>query len=281
MAFEHYFNTASAPPSPSSPLSTKSHLRTSADLQSVGSIKLTPEELARIDASLTNFFQQHLNSGAANNNNLLNHMNSYQNNMNNNNFGKENSAVVPMEMEELLSFNNHNNDNNNNYNSNNYDNNNYNNKESFMRIGENDLERLSLKTDQEDVWGGGGGWKTSPNAYNVPQTDPFQFQQTPATPRTSSSMRVMPPTPPITQNTCMKDSQQQSTTPFPSPDMRAFDDMKRLYEERISLIEVTLVLNFGFRKIMWKGVDSCSGNGRRRRACGRQRWQTWRLKSRG
>lgn len=243
MAFEHYMNTA-APPSPSSPLSTKSyaHLRTNADLQSVGSINLTPEELARIDASLTNFFQQHLNSNA------------------NNTIRKECSAVMPMEMEEVQhpEY----------YNPHNYKDNNGN-RESFMRIGENELERLSLKTDKEDFWGGGGGWKTSPNAYHVPQTDPFQFQQAPETPRTSSSMRVMPPTPPITQNNLQSNlpnsqnnfqpnfqsnnnqnnytqqqqfQQQAISSPFPSPDMKAFDDMKRLYEERINLIEVTFVI---------------------------------------
>lgn len=208
MAFENY--QYNAPPSPSSPLSTKSHhLRTSADLQSVGSIKLTPEELARIDASLTNFFQQHLATTAPRPTTKLR---------------KESSVVMPMEMEEI-------------HNNNQSHNNNIREKESFMRIGENDLENLSLKTDRDDFWGGGGGWKTSPNAYNVPQTDPFKFQQNvPETPRTTSSMRVMPPTPPITNN---QQKEVNSSSPFPL-DMRAFEDMKRLYEERIQLIEVLI-----------------------------------------
>ena len=106
-----------------------------------------------------------------------------------------------------------------------------------MRLGESELERLSL----ESVHSGGlagGGWRTSPNAYNVPQTDPF-FTQTPMRREQSatSSMKVMPPTPPSTNIDATKNNNNIQSSPFPL-DMRAFEEMKKLYEERAVLVEV-------------------------------------------
>jgi hypothetical protein len=246
------------PPSPASPLSHKSPHNYANNMtlssQNLNEVQLTPEELARIDASLTNFFQSHpLTTG-----NFQKETTWQRNgeNLGNESISMSLEPLIPTIQKQTQQRETENN----------------NHLRSFVR--NNHLDRFSTNVNNHLPL------RTSPNTYQHPQSDPFVVDNgnfnTKNFHEVSDSMKAqvgesvkgMPPTPPVTSS-IRKDLppstypqqyyQPQFTqfaqtqpvygmsSPFPI-DMKAFDDMKRLYEERIHLIEVKLKSNH--RKII-------------------------------
>ena len=211
-------------------------------------VQLTPDELARIDASLTNFFQTHpLTSGIGYREPIR------QNTWQRNDENPENDTLS-MSLEPLVPTTQPKQDQ--------IDNNNH--SSNFMRINAGELDKISIGGNNPALL------KTSPQTYQHPQSDPFivddnnrnrQEVSDSMRPQIGESVGRLPPTPPVTSSIRKNfpfpnyNQQQQQfyqpqytqftqtqpgygmSSPF-SLDMKAFDDMKRLYEERIQLMEV-------------------------------------------
>ena len=243
------------PPSPSSPLSHKS-LQNYANNITLSSnnlnevVRLTPEELARIDASLTNFFQTHPLTSEIGHKESKRQSEWQRNGENpeNDSLSMSLEPLVPTTQRQTKQVQS--------------DNNNH--STNFVQINPNEFDKLSVGGNNHALM------RTSPQTYQHPQSDPFivdnnnrnhQEVSDSMKAQIGESVRGLPPTPPVTSSV-RKDlpfpgynqqpqqyyqpqytqfSQTQPafafSSPF-SPDMKAFDDMKRLYEERIQLMEV-------------------------------------------